>query len=352
MPLTFRDRVVRGGKRGVAAALHGSGLMALLQRAAVRRKAIVLTYHRVLSDEDRERSWSDRAIIVSHSTFDWHMASLRRWFTVVSLADFVARFESGRDFEPGTCLVTFDDGWSDTYANAWPILRRHGVPAAVFLPVDFIGSSRVFWQEELGAQLAGLCDDARREPARVPPLRAALSPFGLEGVLDVDRPQQRETAMRLVRARKQRADWPVDDVRRLVDELRGAPPSLPACDRFLTWEQAAEMAAGGISFGGHGASHRVLTALTADELEADIARCREVLAAKVAGAADAFCYPNGDHDAAVVETVRRHGFRMGFSTRRGLIAPGAPPFSLPRVNVHEDMTDNVPMFRARLTGLL
>jgi peptidoglycan/xylan/chitin deacetylase (PgdA/CDA1 family) len=349
--MRLRDRLVRSGKRGVSAALHASGLMLLAQRAAARHKAIVLTYHRVLSAEDRRQSWSDGAIIVSRDTFAWQMAALRRWFNVVSLAEFLAQFQSGRPFEPGTCLVTFDDGWSDTYTNAWPILQRHGIPATVFLPVDFIGSPHVFWQEELGAQLAAICDEAHDDPLRAGRLRTALEPYGLAPALDPPRSATRAAAMRLVRARKQLAGWPIDEVRRMLDDLRGRAPALPACDRFATWEEVTEMAAGGVCFGGHGASHRVLTTLGPHELEADVERCRTVLTTRVPGAADVFCYPNGDHDAAVVAAVQRHGFRLGFSTRRGFVSSADAPFALARLNVHEDMTDSVPMFRARLAGL-
>jgi peptidoglycan/xylan/chitin deacetylase (PgdA/CDA1 family) len=43
--------------------------------------------------------------------------------------------------EPGEKLVgiTFDDGYQDFYANAFPILNRYGYSATVFLPTAYIG---------------------------------------------------------------------------------------------------------------------------------------------------------------------------------------------------------------------
>jgi len=40
------------------------------------------------------------------------------------------------------CVLTFDDGYRDFYAVAWPILKKHGFTATMFLPTGFIGNER------------------------------------------------------------------------------------------------------------------------------------------------------------------------------------------------------------------
>jgi peptidoglycan/xylan/chitin deacetylase (PgdA/CDA1 family) len=41
--------------------------------------------------------------------------------------------------------ITFDDGFESVHAIAWPILRRLGVPATLFVPTALIGTGRLAW---------------------------------------------------------------------------------------------------------------------------------------------------------------------------------------------------------------
>lgn len=48
---------------------------------------------------------------------------------------------------PPSLLVTFDDGYADVARHAWPVLRRLGVPAVVFLIHDRVGRGEPFaWE--------------------------------------------------------------------------------------------------------------------------------------------------------------------------------------------------------------
>jgi peptidoglycan/xylan/chitin deacetylase (PgdA/CDA1 family) len=347
-----RDRIVRAGKRSLAAALAATGVLALVRRVALRHGVVVLTYHRVLPEAELARTWSHPGIIVTAATFAAQMASLERWFHVLTLAEFLEVLD-GADVDRPSCLITFDDGWLDTYTHAWPVLRRRGLPATVFLPVDHIESGRPFWQEELSELLSRVASRARQDPAFVARAEPMLRVYGLEGALRLQELAQRDEVRQLARVRKEDPAWPalaaVDALHELAD---GLPHVEAPVDRFVSWAQVEEMRAGGLTFGGHGASHRVLTTLTPAEADADIARCRAVLQERCPDALSAFCYPNGNHDAGIAASVERQGFRAAFDTEPGFVKRGAPRFSLPRINVHEDMTDRTPMFGARMLGLV
>jgi peptidoglycan/xylan/chitin deacetylase (PgdA/CDA1 family) len=50
-------------------------------------------------------------------------------------------------------LITFDDGYEDTYRHAVPILREHGYTATFFLVAGLVGASTVWLQAERGLSL-------------------------------------------------------------------------------------------------------------------------------------------------------------------------------------------------------
>jgi peptidoglycan/xylan/chitin deacetylase (PgdA/CDA1 family) len=336
----------------VAYGLYYSGLLGLWCRAALRRRAVVLTYHRVLSPDASARTWSHPGIVVTRETFDSHVSTLKRFFRVLSLEEFVAGLERPDGFAEPSCLITFDDGWRDTFTEAWPVLRRHDAPAVVFLPVDFIGAARMFWQEELSALLYEAW--SRRSDADLrEACERACAAHDFPPVFDADAAAVRPLISARVNTLKRR---PLSVPRQLIADLRAilgsAGEDLAGVDGFMTWDEVREMHHGGTAFGGHGTTHRLLTTLTPDEVAEEAQRSRDTIASKLGAAPASFSYPNGDWDATVAGQVERAGYTVSFSTERGLVAGADHRFSIKRVNMHEDMTRRTPLFLARLVGLI
>jgi peptidoglycan/xylan/chitin deacetylase (PgdA/CDA1 family) len=67
----------------------------------------------------------------------------------VTLEEWRVACERRRPLPGRAVLLTFDDGYSDFASQAWPLLRRYGFPATVFLVAgEMGGASR--WDSELG----------------------------------------------------------------------------------------------------------------------------------------------------------------------------------------------------------
>src|SRR5437899_12359222 len=88
-------------------------------------------------------------MVVTPATFDRQLTFLKERFDIVPLSALLADIGIAQPPARPRCVVTFDDGWRDNYDLAFPILRRHRIPATVFLTTDFIGTDRAFWHTEL-----------------------------------------------------------------------------------------------------------------------------------------------------------------------------------------------------------
>jgi peptidoglycan/xylan/chitin deacetylase (PgdA/CDA1 family) len=309
-------------------------------------------YHRVLTPEERAHTASHPGIIVERDTFARQMAVLKKRFVVLSAEEFARRLEQGTPFESSSCLITFDDGWRDNHANALPVLRENVLPALIFLPVNFIGRRRPFWQEALTRLLLTAWREAAHSPDLRRTLQALLSPLGFHHVLDAPAGHVREVVMNHVSAAKHAASVEIQAlVSALATKLGVDLEGIAETDGFLDWAQVADMAEQGISFGGHGAEHRLLTNMPLAEADQEIRAAREVVESRVSAPVLAFSYPNGSWAPPIAAAVRASGHRMAFTTLPGRVACTDDPFLLRRVNIHQDATDCPAMFLARIVGL-
>ncbi|MFT7774185.1 polysaccharide deacetylase family protein [Roseateles sp.] len=80
-------------------------------------------------------------------------------YQVVRLSDF-AQFLAGRRALPRrSVVITIDDGYESVYRQAFPVLRKYGFPATLFVYSDFVGSrDGLSWQQMEEMQRSGLID--------------------------------------------------------------------------------------------------------------------------------------------------------------------------------------------------
>lgn len=350
--MTPRERLTYAIRVVVAHALYYAGILHLVHRVRLRRKAVVLMYHRVLTPEQRRQTASQAGLIVEQATFARQMRVLKRFFTVLTLDEFADRLERRIPFDGPCCLITFDDGWIDNLENALPVLSQEGLPAVVFLPVNFIGARRLFTREALTHLLVKAIEACRADAARRPTFLAHLAPLGLAGVLDHQDENPLAAAIEAVRVHRYASGLEFEAlVAELCAELGVSQDQLSQIDTFIDWAQVRQMARHGVVFGGHGAEHRVLTQVSPEVVSFEVATSKEVLDERLGAPPLAFAYPNGGWNAAVANTVRAVGYRLAFTIEPGSVSCDDDRLALRRLNVHEGMTRSIPMFLARVTGL-
>lgn len=98
----------------------------------------VLIYHRVgMYSND---PWK---LSISEKLFSEQLDYLKNNYPIL-------RFEDDwNSIEKDSVVITFDDGYSDFYHKALPILKKHNIPATVFVSTGNMDSANEFWWDEL-----------------------------------------------------------------------------------------------------------------------------------------------------------------------------------------------------------
>ena len=77
---------------------------------------------------------------VKPEVFEKQMKYLKdKRYQVISLVKLIEILESDEPLPKKTVVITFDDGFEDNYINAFPILKKYGFLATIFLATGFIG---------------------------------------------------------------------------------------------------------------------------------------------------------------------------------------------------------------------
>lgn len=272
----------------------------VLDRIATRPAGMfsVLTYHRV--DETAARPDLHPGLLsATPGEFDAQIRELAAVARPISLTDLLAA-RAGRPLPPRAVLVTFDDGYADVATHAWPILRRHGVPAVLFVATAYPGTGRPFWWDRLHHAISAT---------------SALRLVAPWGEQDLSTPTRRPAAFRDLRRRLKDLDH--EEAMGLVEawcaEL-GVPDPAP---HALDWATLRLLAGEGLAIAPHTRTHSLLTRVSAGQVEIEVAGSLADLREFLGEVPPVLAYPSGAHDAAAREIVRRLGFAIAFTTDPG-----------------------------------
>ncbi len=88
-------------------------------------------------------------LVITPGAFERQMRFLaERGYRVITVEEAAAFIAQKRSLPKRAVCVTFDDGFKDTYTYAFPILKRYGIRATLFVIVREVGrADRVSWDE-------------------------------------------------------------------------------------------------------------------------------------------------------------------------------------------------------------
>ncbi len=81
-------------------------------------------------------------------------------YRVIKLSQLGGYLDGKEALPPKAVVITFDDGYESVYKFAYPVLRKLGLPATMFVYTDFVGAGgdAVSWPQLVEMQASGLMD--------------------------------------------------------------------------------------------------------------------------------------------------------------------------------------------------
>lgn len=265
--------------------LHADDLLnAVLEWPKNRRRYQVLCYHKVSRDPHPFFRPLDP------EDFERQVLFLKEHYTVLDLEELIDRSIRG-DIPPKGVAITFDDGYRDNYDVAFPILRRHGVPATVFLTTSAINNERKIWHDRI-------FDSFRFSSSND-------QTMVLEDVLD--------------RAKSMSSGERRTYVARIEEILM---PEVPEEFRspMLSWNQVLEMHQAGITFGSHTCTHPNLAREDLAEVTEELAASKRDIEERLGSKVTLLAYPLGrkqDYSSDVQAAAQKAGYKCAFTTLPG-----------------------------------
>jgi len=313
--------------RGALNAIYFSGAHWLLKPVVGGAGAILMLHNVRPARQDRFQP--NRLLEVTPRFFERVIKRLRKSkVDLISLDEMHRRLVTG-EFPQRFVCITFDDGYRDNREFAYPILKKHEVPFAIYVATSFADRVGELWWLALEAVIA----------------QNELVGIRLDG-------SDRWFEVRSIAEKRAVYDhiygWlrqlPTEaELRRVMRELttRHRVDMASFCKELcMDWKELAEFAADPLlTIGAHTVNHPILTKLDDKSVRAELENSRAVIEAALGVRPKHLAYPVGDNTAAgprEFKIAADLGFATAVTTRPGVIFPqhGRHLTALPRISLN------------------
>jgi peptidoglycan/xylan/chitin deacetylase (PgdA/CDA1 family) len=326
----------------VLAALRRARVLRLVAGTRWRRnRLLILGYHGVSIEDEHE--W-DANLYLSAAHLETRLKLLQKErYTVLGLDEAARRLMTGT-LPERSAVLTFDDGYFDFLARAYPLLASYRMPATVYLstyysrynrPVFDVICPYILWKGR----------------------RGRLATTGIAGTggpsFDLARPAERAGAVAWLKrfAREARLSGEEkDDLAARVAGAAGVDWEELLSKRILHLLNAGEvrqLSACGVDFELHTYRHRV--PLERNAFREEIERNRQDLATMTGKNPVHFCYPSGDYAEEFLPWLAELGVATATTCRPGMATRSSHPLLLPRLIDSANLT--MLEFESWLSGL-
>ena len=241
---------------------------------------------------------------VCKETFEKQIVYMKKKFNIVPLSALCEAKEQSKSYKKDSIVLTIDDGYEDFYSIAYPILKKHNVPATLFVTTQFVEGDFWLWPDKITwllDQSSVITHPIKLGSKSVPKGNISKGNKGeVWGLI---------TGYLLTLSDNEKLSWIENFAKTLNTEL---PVTPPLSYRAVNWSQLKEMQENGIEIGGHTVTHPSLGRVETGQLKAEIEGCKNKLDLELGQLKRDFCYPNGqpqDYSIEAKRFTKSSGFR-------------------------------------------
>jgi len=286
-----------------------------------QNKLTVVTFHRVLPAELRKQ-YPYEGICVTPEELDWYCDFFKRYDVVGTLSETYTQWKNNTDPQKSFLAITFDDAQWDNLHYAKPVLDKHDYKASFYIPTESVDEKTLLWHDRLGY----IVHQAGNKTKQLAEITSLFNTFGY---------QENQTTSLTSSFVEFAKTLPVDDRKNLLTQLEALKPTeVPEWGRLMSWGEIRQLDAAGHEIGAHSVTHELLTHCEPAHLAHEVSFSKARIEAELSKTVPSFCYPNGNHNEAVVAAVSAAGYDNAVSTVWGINAPGTNPYTMQRFDIN------------------
>jgi peptidoglycan/xylan/chitin deacetylase (PgdA/CDA1 family) len=263
----------------------------LVTRYITRNRPRILMYH------EFNKGLSSDPINVG--IFDWQVSQIKKNCTPLTLAALIELIAENKKIPNNAVVLTIDDGYENFYKLAYPILKKHGVPATFFVTTGFINGDLWLWPDKVKWILQQT--SPQESVVTLNKKNFILSQYWYKNWSEI-----------ISYCLSVNEDIKQAIITSLSKQLKiEIPCTPPEPYKASNWQELQEMQDYGIEIGGHTVSHPSLTKVSRQQSKIEISNCLADITKNLGDKKRTFCYPNGfpeDYDNEIKNIVEEVGF--------------------------------------------
>lgn len=257
-----------------------------------RKHPKILMYHRISEDS--------KNVGLTEKKFRKQIKIIKKYFAPMTLQDLLSDYEKGC-VPHNAVVVTFDDGYSDFEKVAFPILKKEGVPATLFITTGFVNGDLWLWPDKVDFLLSGFDSSY---------FSSLVDLFPSLNVSDSRKAVWGKICDNILELKKTEQELLLNNVSNILKvEIPNSPPDKY---RAVNWNSLRNMVGNGLNVENHSYSHPILSRIDRKKIKYEVSKSKNLIFKNLGVRSSIFCYPNGmsqDYSQDVKEILETEGYK-------------------------------------------